>query len=215
MKQKKIVAGITALLCACCIASVCLGFSILNQAWADRPRAAVPAPTYDGYIAFLSHQCRCDIVVYGEDVSFRSALNYRVIVEITEEALAPDAGIEHSFFVINDRNGRLNITDEEIEFIKSVVHENRINFFYIGHRHLSKFEALGLDGDSGPILAWPPEPSDSRGFGYVLVSTLGTEYRQLHGFWTEADDEICVDNNEVLGHILTMNFVRAIMCIRS
>ena len=167
----------------------------------------VPENSYDGYIRILNDLCPSDIIVYGEDIGFRSTLNYRVITEITEDSLTSDPKYKYSFFVINDRSGALKITDDEFALCKRIAEENNQSFFYVGQQYFKKLKEFGF---YDYLLT---DPDNYHGVAYV-ISPFSPGHGMIHGFWMSSEEEHYLKNNELLGHILTLQFTDAIKRFR-
>lgn len=151
---------------------------------------------YKKEIKILNESYPSDIIVFGEDVGFDPTLKFRTITKITEENLTSDKKFKYTFFVINDRAGKLNITDEEFLLCKRLCEENDLNFFYIGTQYLEKLKELGY---------YDYFYSEGQcGFGYI-ISPFGNDI--IEGMWTTTEEEIYKRNPNLLGQILTYEFV--------
>ena len=152
--------------------------------------------TYDDEIKILNDNYPSDIIVYGEDVGFDENLNFRTITELSSASLTSDPKYKYTFLVINDREGKLNITDDEFQLCKELCDEQNLNFFYIGEQYLSHLKDFGFyDSLYADNLC---------GIGYV-ISPFG--HTTLQGVWTTTEEEIYPDNPELLGQILAYAFV--------
>lgn len=156
---------------------------------------------YSDEIRILNENFPSDIVVYGEDVNFDQSLNYRVITQISEENLKCDKKYKYSFFVINDRSGNLEISDEEFALCKRLCDEKDINFYYIGEHYLAHLEEFGFH--SGLFR------DDLCGIGYVLKPAVGRSVVQ--GIWSRTEEEMAAQNDKLLGQILVMSFVNNVI----
>lgn len=155
---------------------------------------------YDNEIKVLNDNYPSDIIVFGEDVGFNSKLKFRTITEITEENLTSDSQYKYSFFVINDREGKLNISDEEFELCKKMCDENNLNFFYIGEHYLARLKNFGFyDGLYADNLL---------GIGYVITPT---GHAAIQGFWTTEEEEHYHNNPDLLGQLLALSFVNDVI----
>jgi len=165
--------------------------------------SGVSENSYNGYIKVLNDSYPSDIIVYGEDIGFRSTLNYRVITEINEENLTSDPKYQYSFFVINDRSGSLKITDREFALCKKLADENNQSFFYIGQQYVQKLREFDFYDQ---LLT---DQGSYYGVAYV-ISPFEPGHGMVHGFWMSTEEEHYLTNNELLGHILTLHFVDTI-----
>lgn len=151
---------------------------------------------YDNEIKVLNDSYPSDIIVYGEDVGFDSKLKFRTITEITESNLTSDSKYKYTFFVINDREGKLNISDEEFTLCKKMCDGKNMNFFYIGEQYLSHLKNFGFY-DS--LYA-----DNLLGIAYVIAPT---GFATIQGFWTTEEEEHYQGNSGLLGQILAYAFV--------
>ena len=70
---------------------------------------------------------------YGPHVGFRRSLPVKNIPHITYEALTEGSDeYERTVLIVNDENGRIGITDEELDVIMEMVKSGKLDFFYIG-----------------------------------------------------------------------------------
>jgi hypothetical protein len=159
--------------------------------------------TYEEYIHLLNNTYPSDIIVYGEDVGFRPDLNHRVITGITRENLISDPKYQYSFFVINDRNGTLIITDEEFGLCKIIAEENRQSFYYIGQHYIPKLREQGFFTEY-------LFNDDYHGIAYV-ISPNETGHADIHGVWTSEEEEMYLTHKDVLGQALVRSFVRHVI----
>ena len=82
-----------------------------------------------------------------------------------------------SFFVIVDRNGKLNISDDEFKLVKRLCDSQKLSFYYIGEHYLEHLKELGF---------YSGFCSDGNlGFGYTVTPYGGNE--EVEGFWTERE----------------------------
>lgn len=151
-------------------------------------------------IRALNESYPSDIILYGEDGIFHESLNYRVIDKISESELISEPKFKYTFFVIVDREGKLNITDDEFRIVKNVCDNHNVNFYYIGEQYLDKLVQLGFTSE----LFY----DNTRGIGYEIRPT--GEMCEVEGFWSELEEEIYLKNRGLLGEILTREFVHVI-----
>ncbi len=151
---------------------------------------------YDKEIKILNNNFPSDIIVYGEDVGFDDKLNFRTVSELSEDSLKSNSEYRYTFLVINDREGKLKITDEEFQLCKKMCEDHNLNFYYIGSQYLLHLKDFGFhDG----LYA-----DDSCGIGYV-ISPFG--YATIQGIWTMTEEEYYLNSPELLGQILACSFV--------
>lgn len=150
----------------------------------------------DDEIKILNDNYPSDIIVYGEKIEFSAELNFRTITEISEDNLISDSKYKYTFFVINDREGKLNISDNEFELCKKMCDEYNMNFFYIGEQYLTHLKDFGFYNNL--------YMEDILGIGYV-ISPYG--HTTIQGFWSSTEEEHYSNNNELLGQVLIYAFV--------
>lgn len=154
--------------------------------------------SYDEAIVILNENCPSDIILYGEEIDFRSELNYRTIGTLSKEALTSDEKYEYTFLVINDRQGNVKLTDEKIKELKSLVDELNISFYYIGQQYLSDLKDAGFYSNVFN--------DDYYGIGYVVAPTE-KGHAGVHGLWTSVEEDHYKNNIELLGQVLACSFV--------
>lgn len=154
--------------------------------------------SYDEAIAILNKRYPSDIILYGEEIDFRSELNYRTIETISKESLTSDEKYEYTFLVINDRQGTIKLTDEKIKELKILVDEMDISFYYIGQQYLSNLKEAGFYSNV--------YNDDYYGIGYVESPTEKGR-ASVHGLWTSVEEEHYKNNFELLGQVLVYSFV--------
>lgn len=154
--------------------------------------------SYDESIAILNQKYPSDIILYGEEIDFRSELNYRTIETLSKESLTSDEKYEYTFLIINDRQGNVKMTDEKIKELKILVDEMNISFYYIGQQYLSNLKDAGFYSNAFN--------DDYNGIGYV-VSPTEKGHASVHGLWTSVEEEHYKKNSELLGQVLVYSFV--------
>ncbi len=95
----------------------------------------------------LTEEYPTDIIWFGTTYPFGYEVNIRYEYELTEETLRVREGFEHAYIVLSDRNGALNVTEEQLRMIKNLVAtDKRYNFVYIGTEANPIFEEIGFKG---------------------------------------------------------------------
>ena len=162
-KVKIIIFGIIAASLIAIIAFIVYGFTTMEES------GLTP---YEKDIIILNEKHPSDIMLYGEDISFKDTLNYRKISEISEEELDGDGNWQYHFIIMNDLNGSVALTQEEANLIMSYINEKHYTFFYIGSRHEDIFLESGI--------LERPLGSNCRGFrtGYTYgwVLNCGSQF---------------------------------------
>lgn len=185
-----------------CVVAAIVGIVVIrNIKNNNRINSTSSVCNYEDEIKILNERFISDIIVYGEDVNFDKALNYRTITSITDDNLKSDSKYKYSFFIINDRTGNLKITDDEFMLCKKVCDENNINFYYIGKQYLEHLQEFGFH--SGLYR------DDLCGIGYILKPVIGRSV--LQGIWSTTEEEISKKNKGLLGQLLAVSFVNNII----
>ncbi|MFT3952480.1 MAG: hypothetical protein QM689_11160 [Oscillospiraceae bacterium] len=177
---------------------ICAVVIFLLHQYAITKAVNAKGDSYDQAIAVVNENYPSDIIAYGEDIGFRASLRFRTITEITEASLTSDQKYKYALFVINDRNGQLNISDQEFELIKRLTEEKNLNFYYIGTQYLQKLKEFGFYSTE--------YMNDYHGMGYV-ISRSPSGHSSIHGLWTSVEEENYKINHELLGDIVVDTFV--------
>lgn len=155
--------------------------------------------TYEQEIIILNEIYPSDIMIYGENISFKDSLKYRMISQISEEEL-DGSKFQYHFIIINDLSGSASLTQDEANLIMSYINEKHYTFFYIGSNYEDIFLKSGILED--------PISSDCRGFQtgyeYGWVLSCGTEF-----ITTQDIDEFKI-YPQLLGECLVRNMVDVI-----
>ena len=127
-----------------------------------------------------------DIFVYGENCQFRKEVEYVKISKLCAEQVVSNK--EFRVIVINDLNGELNLTDEDMEFIQNFVCDEKHMVMYFGDSQFDKFIEAGIISESS---------ISSREMGFVY------KYHELPimriaGIWSYVDNEVYMNENEEL-----------------
>lgn len=98
--------------------------------------------SYDKAVKVLNENFSTDIVLYGEELAFRENVVYRYINALNDELLSTDK--EYELIIINDLNGTVNFTDNEIETLKKHVLKGKANLYYLGTEQYNKLKENGF-----------------------------------------------------------------------
>ncbi len=138
MKKKVIlliVASVAAVIVVC-IALVVAGVIPLPQAIAGELDNADDELGEIGRISKLITKTHpTDIVVLGKEISFQVDVSTRKVDEATEENLTRKDGCKYTFFIINDLDNEVNLTDEEIAFIAEKINSENFCLAYLGEKY--------------------------------------------------------------------------------
>ena len=158
--------------------------------------------TYDEEIIMINETFPVYVVIYGEDISFRPAFQYRKIEKIDDYFLDYDTNkYVRLSLVISDLNSSVVLTDEEFKVIKRGIDSNLIDFYYFGTKHINKLIEHG-------IIRHPLEKGELA-VGIALYERVQTNW---NGIWTDYHVEMTSNNPEALGGIIVAQIAR---CIKS
>lgn len=129
----------------------------------------------EGDILLLSEGYPTQILIYGEDLGFDERLSVELIDSITAENIKRDESFEHLLIIINDLDGKSDLTEEEWNIIANEVKSStRSNFIYLGENQFEKILNTGIiegeltafqDGDLSVAAIYE---------GDTLISVYGT-----------------------------------------
>lgn len=151
--------------------------------------------TYDLEIQVVMTSYPTDIVVYGQDIEFRNSLQYRLNPEINDDGLATIK--EYQAIILNDQDGNLEITDEELLLIKSYTIDGSSDFFYIGTKELDRLSLLGFGSAA------------ENDASLTVINYYGRKIT-FEGVWSNAEVEHSKNNPELLGMIIISHIVRGL-----
>lgn len=152
---------------------------------------------YDRNIEVLNNNIPTDIVLYGETIPFRDALQYRTVTKIDSEILKTDKS--HQIVLLSDLDGTMSISDQELHLIKEKVDAHTSEFYYLGSKQRERLQELGFVDHE-----WPTDD--------YCVSIVIFEGKQENftGIWSESDVQATKDNRETLGLLLVKQFIRVL-----
>ncbi len=143
-----------------------------------------------GYKMVRDH--KIDIIIRGEDVPFEYEAHYRKVDRLDADTIHAGAKGSSPFIVIVDREGRLELTQEEIDFVEVCITDRRIPMLYIGTQY----------GD-----AW--KMPDQTGSYQDVVGNTCIEYTwekgmpfTTVGFWGAGEEEAYKIRKEILGDVI-------------
>ncbi len=144
-KHKKwLIIGLVVLLVIVVVLVLCLGRIHKQLKAEDEERAWEPGerPAY-----VLQTMYPTDIIWFGTSYPVEYEVSIRYEQELTEETLKVREGFEHAYIVLSDRNGNLDVTEEQIRMLKElVIKDKRYSFVYFGAEAMPIFEELGFRG---------------------------------------------------------------------
>ena len=89
-------------------------------------------------VKIVTENYKTEIIIYGDEIPFDEACYVRYIDKITKENLTSDDSFVYTVLVINDLNGNVELTDENMENIHSYVYDDKKDFFYLGKDDVDK-----------------------------------------------------------------------------
>lgn len=148
--------------------------------------------SYDQNIRESKEKYPTEIFVYGDDCHFREEVEWTKITKLSPEQVASDK--EFRVIVINDLNGKLNLTNKDMEFIENFVCDEKHLVMYFGDSKFDKFIEAGIISDSTLL---------SSGDMSVVYKYHDLPSMRVSCIWHEEDNEIYLkDNEEVLGTVI-------------
>ncbi len=153
---------------------------------------------YEKMVQYLKREENSEIILYGEEIGFRESVEYRKISTIDETNIKSDK--DYVYLIINDLNGTISFTEENLKFLKNYADKNlSFNFLYIGNDKMDLFTS-GIF-DSYAI------SDESKSFGYMLI---GGDRLVTGGTWETTYEQYMEKNKEVLQENILYELVDAI-----
>jgi len=146
---------------------------------------------YDINIKIVNTTYPSDVIIYGEDINFRSSFLYRKVNNLNEQSLHSEE-YDYKFIIICDREGSVNITSEDYDFLLRLIQDEGYCLIYIGSEKLDDFKNHGFF-----------TMLDSGIKGFMKIPSSSTQ-GVVQGFWTEQEETIFTTYNELLGKTLLM-----------
>lgn len=109
-----------------------------------------------------------DIIVYGEDFyvpDYYKDVKYRRVTSLNETTLASSDDFIYSFIVIIDSEGKLILSDEELDLIKRLIDEKYYSMFYFGTNSLDLLCEKGF---------LKPEYKQNIEYGFMYGNIFGS-----------------------------------------
>jgi hypothetical protein len=152
---------------------------------------------YDKNIIILDDNISTDIILYGEMIPFRSELEYREVHQVSTTTLNTDA--VYQIIILSDLNGGLSISDEELQIIKEKVFENKLDFYYLGRKELSRLQEMGFF-------------STKRQETELCLAIVYSKNEMIYynGIWNSSDVQKTKDDRATLGMLLVRQFIRVL-----
>lgn len=131
-----------------------------------------------------------ELILLGEDISFEVNVPVRKITDITEDSLKRSEGYDHTFFIINDLNGTVQLTEEDIAFLAEQISHPNFCLSYFGTKYSSAWDdpnqyIASLDGN----LSW-------------RYYQLDRQPRRYIGAWTVNEQMMLKEYPYMLGNVL-------------
>lgn len=153
---------------------------------------------YVDTLNYLNNDMNVKILFYGEDdIPFHKDMEYTKIQLLDKETLMYDNN--YIYLLINDLNGKLNVTEEQIQFLLNYANKNtNFNFYYIG---TSAFPYLKSNLTDFSL------DDTNKSFGYIIYSG---DRLQDYGLWKNNDNEHYKNNPALLGESIIDNIFQNI-----
>jgi len=151
-------------------------------------------------VLFLTKDYPTEIVVYGDEISNYGDLPFRQAKELTLDELGTSQLYFYRALVINDREDRLDLTEEQLKTIDDAVNSGW-SVYYIGRKYLERFyhdysKNDYVEGDTEWSLGFEVLYGDKRGFT---------------GIWTSDDEKMIRDYDEDKKNSYLVNSILTIM----
>ena len=131
-----------------------------------------------------------ELILLGDDIPFEVSVPVRKITDITEDSLKRSEGYDHSFFIINDLNGTVQLTEEDIALLAEQISHPDFCLSYFGTKYSSVWD-------------------DPNQYIASLKGNLSWKYYQLDGqprryigAWTQNEQMMLKEYPYMLGNIL-------------
>lgn len=117
------------------------GTSASNDVDTLRGKYDINSPLYYDYaVTTITKIIPTRIFVYGMDIQLDEEIYATHVDKITEDTLY--SGWKHNFVVLNDSNGAMDISEDELLLLKELAETKHYNIIYIGTELIKQFEEL-------------------------------------------------------------------------
>lgn len=186
-------------LCVCAILLIIavLIFVIIKQ----EQHADDSGDSYDQNIKILNESHPVKIILYGESLYFRSEVKYISVDHLSNDIFSTNENeFERVVLVINDLNGTVTLSDDDLATISRAVNNGDIDLYYLGKNNRDKLINSNIPGGNAII----------EGDLSLVRAFANNKMKNFIGFWTESD--AAQANEEALGFCIIDNIVS---CIKS
>lgn len=146
----------------------------------------------------LVRESHLDILIRGEDVPFEYKMRSRKVEQIDADTVNPSEN--KPFIVIVDREGKLLLSQEEIEYIRKCIYVDRIPMIYIGTQYAGSWKSSGQEGSYTDMV------------GNKCISYTWEKGQPITtiGFWDSNAENIYKVRPEILGDTIVAEIRRYI-----
>ena len=138
----------------------------------------------DDDVKIVTQNYKTEIIVYGSDIGFDESCYVRKIDKISKSNLSSEDSFVYTVFVINDLDGKVILTDDDIEIIKGKIFNDKIDFFYFGKNNLKNIVDAGIFSQD--------IAEDEMSLGVIYERGIKTE---VIGTWTEEANQYYEEKN--------------------
>lgn len=159
-----------------CLVSICLVLIMLFTACSG----GEVTDSFEYYGNLMDKEYNGEVLVYGHD-TLEAQAPFKLIGEITENALNGDPERNYHAIVVWNPKGEIALSDEELLLIKEYVDDKQYDFIYIGSSQFEKLTELGFTTSFG---------TNEKGMlysGYNLTSGVKTVNAFTEGFENDRD----------------------------
>ena len=149
---------------------------------------------------FLTKDYPTEIVVYGDEISNYGDLPFRQAKELTLDELGTSQLYFYRALVINDREDRLDLTEEQLKTIDDAVNSGW-TVYYIGRKYLNHFH---LDYSKTNYT----ESDSEWSFGFELFYG---DKRGFSGIWSSDDEKLICEYDEEKKNSHLINSIVSVM----
>jgi hypothetical protein len=134
-----------------------------------------------------------DIILYGNDIYFKTKPDYRRVESLNKETLAGDKKYSYTVVIINDLDNSINLDADTITLLKQSMGNDGFSLIYLGERYKTTWDAPGL-----PI-------AYSEGNLCYMYYSVGGKQKENIGAWKKSDQESLKQYPNMLGDVIIYN----------
>lgn len=139
----------------------------------------------ESYVKVLTENIPTHFFVLGKEMNWPEGLKLNYITELSEKSLTTSETVAYRFLVINDFDGSIELTKQDLKYLKKVIQRSNVILCYYGAKYTETLnDKFGLEqGDVG-------EDYLSQGTQYVTLYYFSDMIGQVM-----CEDEIYTQEN--------------------